>query len=417
MRFFSLIFILCSIHLGALTQANDDCVNSESLCDGITTVGNTTGSSNEICANCGDGATASGITCFAFEKTVWYNFTTNATGGDVAINVTNVNCVGAGNNISGMVYSAGTPCDESTYTQVANCEANSAVGFSLNALGLAANTTYYVQISSGKDCSFDVVPSGTGISSTPSTVNIVSDAVGTICEQTPVTFSATPTNCANPVFAWQVNGTVATVGSSTYTTTSLKNGDDVNVAITCDCSAGSTSNIIKSSMFVNTLDAGPDETIPFGASTQLNATGGTNYTWTPRNTLDSYNVANPVASPDVNTTYKVSTTTPGGCTFTDSVTITIIDNLGIPNTFTPNSDGVNDTWEILNVENFPKIGITIYDRWGQEVYKTIGYPRSKWWNGTRGGKQLPASTYYYVISYSIDAVKEKLITGSVTIVY
>lgn len=418
MKLFFYIICILSIQLSALGQANDNCSSSESLCDGIPTNGNTAGATNEICGNCADGASASGITCFAFEKTVWYNFTTNATGGDVAVNVTNVNCTGAGNNISGMVYSAGTPCDASTYTQVANCEANSGVGFSLNALALAPNTTYYVQISSGKDCTFEVVSAGTGISSAPSSVNIVSDAAGTICEQTPVNFIANATNCANAVYFWTINGNVVSSGTTnTFTTTSLQNGDDVVAFINCDCSPSSTSNSIKSNMYVNTVDAGPDEIIPLGTSIQLNATGSDNYTWDSAPTLDNTNSANPVASPEGTTTYFVSTTTPGGCTFRDSVTISVVSEIGVPNTFTPNSDGVNDTWEILNVENFPKIGITIYDRWGQEVYKTIGYPRSKWWNGTRGGKQLPASTYYYVISLSVDAVEEKLITGSVTIVY
>lgn len=410
----SLLFFNCIV----FSQANDDCINSESLCDGISTAGNTTGASNEICGNCADGASASGITCFAFEKTVWYNFTTNATGGDVAINVTNVNCTGTGNNISGMVYSATTPCDASTYTQVANCEANSAVGFSLNALGLAPNTTYYVQISSGRDCSFDVVPSGTGISSAPSSVSIVSDAVGTICEQTPVTFTATVNNCANAVVNWMVNGNVVSSGTSnTFTTAALMNGDNVSASVNCDCSPNSSSNTITSSMYVSNLDAGEDQIIPLGSSTQLNATGGYNYTWTPTSSLDDPTVSNPIATPNGVTAYVVSTTTPGGCSFTDTVIVSIADPIEIPNTFTPNSDGVNDTWEILNVDNYPKIGITIYDRWGQEVYKTIGYPRSKWWNGTRAGKQLPAATYYYVISLSVDAVEEQLITGSVTIVY
>jgi gliding motility-associated-like protein len=418
MKLFSLIIILVSIQLSSFGQANDDCSNSESLCDGNSVNGSTAGATNEICANCGDGASASGITCFAFEKTVWYNFTTNATGGDVAINVTNVNCVGVGNNISGMVYSATTPCDASTYTQVANCEANSTVGFSLNALALAPNTTYYVQISSGNDCTFEIVPTGTGISSAPSSVNISSNAAGTICEQTPVTYTANRTNCANPTYFWTINGNVISSGTSnTFTTNALQNGDDVNASINCDCSLSSSSNTIKSSMYVNTLDAGTDEIIPLGTSIQLNATGSDNYTWTPASTLDNPNSANPVVNPVINTTYFVSTTTPGGCTFRDSVTISVVSEIGVPNTFTPNSDGVNDTWEIINVENFPKIGITIYDRWGQEVYKTIGYPRSKWWNGTRGGKKLPSSTYYYVISLSIDVVEEKLITGSVTIVY
>lgn len=419
MKFFTLLITLILLQVNLFSQpANDNCADAEILCDSKTTSGNTASATNEICATCGDGATASGVTCFTFEKTVWYSFTTNGAGGNVDINVTNVNCVGAGNNISGMVYSAGTPCNASTYTQISNCEANSGVGFSLNTTGLAPNTTYYVQISSGKDCGFDVVPSGAGITQgATSSVVITSSAPGTICEQTPVTFTATPTNCNNPVYSWTINGFPAQTGGATFNTSSLTNGDVVSTSITCNCSPGSTSNSITSTMFQNTLNAGPDETIPFGTSTELNGSGSTNYSWSPTNTLSDPSISNPTATPDGTTTYKVTTTSTDGCVFSDSVVITVVDDITAPNTFTPNGDGTNDTWQILNIENFPKVKITIYDRWGQQVYKTIGYPPSKWWDGTRGGKKLPASTYYYVISLSVDAVQEKLVTGSVTIVY
>jgi gliding motility-associated-like protein len=417
MRTIYILIVAVLIQFGLFSQAtNDNCADSESLCDGMPSIGNTGGSTNEICGGCADGATTWGVTCFSFEKTVWYNFTTNSVGGNVAINVTNVSCTGTGNNISGMVYRAGTPCDASTYTQVSNCEANSGVGFSLNATSLLPNTTYYVQISSGKDCTFDIVPMGTGISTAPSTLTIVSDATGTECEQATINFTATATNCANPVYYWGINGAIAQTGGDTFSTNALQNGDNVAAVITCDCSTGSTSNTLTTTLVQSTLDAGTDEIIPLGTSVQLNGSGATTYSWSPTETLNNPSIARPTATPTGSTTYYV-TATSGGCTFRDSVNISVVSEIGVPNTFTPNSDGVNDTWEILNVENFPKIKITVYDRWGQQVYKTIGYPQSKWWNGTRGGSQLPASTYYYVISLSVDAVDEKLLTGSVTIVY
>ena len=94
-----------------------------------------------------------------------------------------------------------------------------------------------------------------------------------------------------------------------------------------------------------------------------------------------------------------------------------MDSIFVPNTFTPNSDGVNDTWEIRLIEFFPKAEITVFDRWGQIVFKTIGYPNSARWDGTRNGTKLPASTYYYTISLSIDSKEERIKTGSVTLIY
>lgn len=398
---------------------NDNCATAEVLCDMNPVNGLTTGATNEIGPNAADGPSATGVTCFPFEKTVWYSFTTNSAGGDVTVNVTNVNCVGAGNGISGLIYQANTPCDNSTYSVASNCESNSGVGFSLNALGLAPNTTYYVLISSGRDCSFDLNAQGPGFGNVgPPSVNLTSAPNGLVCEQTPILFTATPTNCASPIYNWTLNGaTVQTGTSNTYTSNQLQNGDDVEVQILCSCGPGATSNTVTITAYPNVADAGPDQAIPYGTSTQLQGSGGMNPTWSPSAGLSNTNTYNPTAAPKTSTIYYLTVTDANGCTFTDSVMIMVVDSITVPNTFTPNSDGVNDTWEILNIENFPKVKITVYDRWGQEVYKTIGYPPSKRWDGTKGGKKLPASTYYYVINLSIDAVEERLVKGSVSIIY
>ena len=68
----------------------------------------------------------------------------------------------------------------------------------------------------------------------------------------------------------------------------------------------------------------------------------------------------------------------------------------IPNGFTPNGDGRNDTWEIAQLNQFyPNAEILVFNRWGQVVYSSVGY--SLPWNGTRSGKQLPTTTDYYLI--------------------
>jgi gliding motility-associated-like protein len=67
----------------------------------------------------------------------------------------------------------------------------------------------------------------------------------------------------------------------------------------------------------------------------------------------------------------------------------------IPNTFTPNGDGINDTWNIKNLESYPNSSVNIFNRWGQKLYASIGYPVP--WDGKYNGSSLPAGTYYYVI--------------------
>jgi gliding motility-associated-like protein len=72
-----------------------------------------------------------------------------------------------------------------------------------------------------------------------------------------------------------------------------------------------------------TLDAGPDTSFCIGSSTQLNATGGVIYSWTPSLGLSDTTIANPIATPLVTTTYYVTVTDLSGCTGTDSVIVTV----------------------------------------------------------------------------------------------
>jgi gliding motility-associated-like protein len=72
-----------------------------------------------------------------------------------------------------------------------------------------------------------------------------------------------------------------------------------------------------------------------------------------------------------------------------------VDKPIIPNTFTPNGDGVNDAWEIQYLESYPEVRVDIFNRFGVRVYASIGY--NKPWNGTLNGSDLPVGTYYYVI--------------------
>jgi gliding motility-associated-like protein len=89
-----------------------------------------------------------------------------------------------------------------------------------------------------------------------------------------------------------------------------------------------------------------------------------------------------------------------------------IDCLRIPNTITPNGDGINDIWEIENIEVFPKAEARIFNRWGQMIY--YDSPIDNPWDGYYNGKRLPAGTYVYVLQTYTDI---KDYTGTITIVH
>ncbi|MTI22326.1 T9SS type B sorting domain-containing protein [Fulvivirga sp. RKSG066] len=71
--------------------------------------------------------------------------------------------------------------------------------------------------------------------------------------------------------------------------------------------------------------------------------------------------------------------------------------------FTPDGDGINDTWEIDNAERYPEMIVRIYNRSGQEMYRSRGYEKP--WDGTYNGKALGVDSYYYIIELNEDGVK------------
>jgi gliding motility-associated-like protein len=87
--------------------------------------------------------------------------------------------------------------------------------------------------------------------------------------------------------------------------------------------------------------------------------------------------------------------------------------IDVPNAFTPNGDGINDTWAIDGLSTYRNSVMKVYNRWGQLVYSNIGV-YSNDWDGTRNGKDLSIGTYYYVITLNQDGKTN--VSGDVSII-
>ncbi|UZH56054.1 HYR domain-containing protein [Salinimicrobium tongyeongense] len=62
---------------------------------------------------------------------------------------------------------------------------------------------------------------------------------------------------------------------------------------------------------------------------------------------------------------------------------------------TPNGDGINDTWRVVNIENHSNSLVIIYNRWGKEIFRQSAYQNE--WDGTYNGDALPEGSYYFQI--------------------
>lgn len=120
------------------------------------------------------------------------------------------------------------------------------------------------------------------------------------------------------------------------------------------------------------------------------------YKWTPSIGLSQDNILNPVAKPLVNITYKLTVTSADGCVNADELTVTVLKAPVIPNTFTPNNDGINDTWNIKYLDSYPDVIVEVFNRYGEKIYYSKGY--SIPWDGRYRSTDLPIGTYYYIIS-------------------
>jgi len=151
------------------------------------------------------------------------------------------------------------------------------------------------------------------------------------------------------------------------------------------------------------------------AKLQATATGNNlTYLWTPSTGLNNNKILNPIASPSVDTKYKLtvtSTTNGTACPVTDSVLVKVLLAPVIPSAFTPNNDGVNDTWQIQYLDSYPGCTVDVYNRNGEKVFSSTGYGTA--WDGRYNGVSLPIGAYYYIIDPKHGRSK---IAGVVTII-
>ncbi|MFN5642649.1 MAG: PKD domain-containing protein [Sphingobacteriales bacterium] len=173
-------------------------------------------------------------------------------------------------------------------------------------------------------------------------------------------------------------------------------------SLTFTTSNGCISDTAKKTIWIHPypiISAGPDLLVLDDGQKQLKATASGDalrFNWSPATYLSDVKIIQPlVIRPQNDIIYTLTVTGRGACTVSDDVKITSLKLPTPPNTFTPNRDGINDTWEIKYLDQYPGCILEIYNTVGQLVHRNIGY--TKPWDGTYNGRALPAGTYYYVI--------------------
>ncbi len=120
--------------------------------------------------------------------------------------------------------------------------------------------------------------------------------------------------------------------------------------------------------------------------------------------------------------YTVTVTDFNQCTVTSSETVRPMNEicLIIPEAFSPNGDGINDTWDIAFYNDnmdlsalYPAMEVKVFNRWGQKLWESApGYPEP--WDGRMNGVKLPIDSYHYTIDLGNGS---RMLIGTITIVY
>ena len=159
------------------------------------------------------------------------------------------------------------------------------------------------------------------------------------------------------------------------------------------------------------LNLGADRDVFQGQTVKLNGDLGTGYQyqWNPPLGLDNPLIPRPLAKPSQTTTYFIRATGPNNCVAADTITLNVINIIYVPNIFTPNADGLNDTWDISGLETYPDVEISIFNRWGNMVYYAKGN-KQKSFDGIFQERPLPEDIYAFVINTNH---KEYVVRGTI----
>jgi gliding motility-associated-like protein len=256
----------------------------------------------------------------------------------------------------------------------------------------AANSgTYSVVALSDSGCSS--LPVKVQVTVLPKIVPVVSNAVG-ICagESTQLTASGGTTYTWSPAAGLSdssIYNPIATPLQTTTYTAYISNG-------ACTDSSQSVTVTVNQNPVA---DAGSEIFLFEGQTAQLHGTikgnNITTYYWSPSTYLSDTTSLTPTTTATDNITYTLTAVSSACGTSTSTVYVRVYKKITIPNTFSPNNDGVNDLWNIDALFTYPESLIQVFDRYGQQVFQSTGYARP--WDGTFGGSKVPAGTYYYII--------------------
>lgn len=220
---------------------------------------------------------------------------------------------------------------------------------------------------------------------------------------------------------WTTSGTGSFLSNSAVNTSYLLSDRDRSsnsFRITATTTGNGSCLAVTDELVVNLapvpdVNAGKDVLVFENTPHTLNPTITGNiqsFQWTPANFLNNALSRSPIFRGNADQLLTLNVVSTNGCVATDEILITVLKPFPIPNVFSPNGDGIHDTWIIPELDKYPDAEVSVFDRTGRRVFFTSGYKTP--WDGRYNGQLLPFATYYYII---IPKVIQGVFSGPVTI--
>lgn len=162
------------------------------------------------------------------------------------------------------------------------------------------------------------------------------------------------------------------------------------------------------------VDAGPDKNVNYGVPIKLNGkTIVETFYWQSTDSLSCTNCLTPTLTPYISSEQILFAMDTNGCLNSDTLNLLVNSSIYLPNTFSPNSDGINDYFKTIGEEIYD-FELQIFDRWGLLIFRSNDIDNH--WDGTYKGKTVQQDAYIWKVKYSDNVNKGKELIGHVNVI-